>query len=244
MITWSSRTSAGRWLAASGTPGTTLVTFGPLQFEAYARLRFVPDPVRRGQQESDQDLPDDHPSELDRVRRALRVLAAFTTTPDDCWFAVWDGYPGSLDLPAGLPRLALPHRRYGLLHGALADVDRWEEAVGSRFAVAPAFVWPADHAWCLAADVDPHWAGLGARGGRRDDPAARARPGRRPGRPDRAATHVPLTDVGLPACAAAQKSFGRKCPSRSRLSMPSRLCPVSSGMRRKTKIHAATLKAA
>jgi hypothetical protein len=23
-------------------------------------------------------------------------------------------------------------------------------------------VWPADHAWCIANDVDPHWAGIGA----------------------------------------------------------------------------------
>lgn len=26
----------------------------------------------------------------------------------------------------------------------------------------PAFVWPADRAWCLASDIDPHWAGIGA----------------------------------------------------------------------------------
>jgi len=26
----------------------------------------------------------------------------------------------------------------------------------------PAFIWPADHAWCIANDVDPHWAGIGA----------------------------------------------------------------------------------
>jgi len=25
-----------------------------------------------------------------------------------------------------------------------------------------AFVWPADHRWCFASDVDPHWAGIGA----------------------------------------------------------------------------------
>jgi hypothetical protein len=25
-----------------------------------------------------------------------------------------------------------------------------------------AFIWPADHAWCVANDVDPHWAGIGA----------------------------------------------------------------------------------
>jgi hypothetical protein len=26
----------------------------------------------------------------------------------------------------------------------------------------PAFLWPADHTWCVANDVDPHWAGIGA----------------------------------------------------------------------------------
>ena len=26
----------------------------------------------------------------------------------------------------------------------------------------PAFIWPADHAWCIANDVDPHWIGIGA----------------------------------------------------------------------------------
>jgi hypothetical protein len=27
---------------------------------------------------------------------------------------------------------------------------------------APAFVWPAGHTWCVAADIDPHSAGIGA----------------------------------------------------------------------------------
>jgi hypothetical protein len=26
----------------------------------------------------------------------------------------------------------------------------------------PAFIWPADRAWCVANAVDPHWAGIGA----------------------------------------------------------------------------------
>ena len=90
------------------------------------------------------------------------MLAAFTSTPHDCWFAVWDGYAGSLDLPAGLPLLELPHRRYGLLNGDLAGLDRWKEAVGSDSPDPPAFVWPTDQQWCFASDVDPHWAGVGA----------------------------------------------------------------------------------
>ena len=32
------------------------------------------------------------------------------------------------------------------------------------FAVPPpAFIWPADRSWCVALDVDPHYAGIGAR---------------------------------------------------------------------------------
>lgn len=167
-LAWSSSTDAARWLVDAPVPWHRLVTFGPDGFAAYARLRYVPDPVGAGQAESDQDLPDDHPSELEQVRRALEVLAGFTGTPEDCWFGVWDGYPGSIDLPAGLPLVDVVHERhgwvvrsYGLLRGRVSDLDRWSEVAGG-FLAAPAFVWPADHHWCLASDVDPHWAGIGA----------------------------------------------------------------------------------
>ncbi len=163
-ITWTRETSVGDWLGASGTPWSQLVGFGPAGFDAYARLRFIPDPDpgRPGQTESDAELGDLHPSDLDQVRLALRVLAPFTGTPHDCVFAVWDGWGHGLEIPRGLPLLELPHRSYGLLRGSLADVDEWQRALGSDLAVGPAFVWPEDRRWCLASDVDPHWAGIGA----------------------------------------------------------------------------------
>ena len=169
-LSWSTSVDPGRWLFGTVVPWHRLVTFGPDRYEAYARLRFIPDPVRPGQAESDHDLPDDHPTDLEQARTALRVLAGFTQTPDDCWFAVWDGYPGSLDIPSGVPLLDVPHegfgvpvRRYGLLHGRLSDLDGWENVVG-RLPVPPAFMWPTDHRWCFACDVDPHWAGVGGEG--------------------------------------------------------------------------------
>jgi len=63
--------------------------------------------------------------------------------------------------------VVLPHRAYWLFRGPLADVGSWDGAQqwpGTRrlHQVEPAFVWPADHAWCVARDVDPHWAGVGA----------------------------------------------------------------------------------
>ncbi len=45
--------SAADWIAHSDLRWSQLVGFGPASFEAYARLRFLPDPVRPGQSEND-----------------------------------------------------------------------------------------------------------------------------------------------------------------------------------------------
>jgi hypothetical protein len=158
---WSDPTVAG-WLAESGTPWMQLVTFGPAGFDAYARLRFIPDPTRPGQQEADVELPEDHPSDLARAQLALHRLAAFTSTPDECYFGVWEGY-STIGLPPGVPLFDLPHRRYAVLRGSVRDIDGWSDDIGGGLAIPPpAFVWPADRRWCFASDVDPHWAGIGA----------------------------------------------------------------------------------
>lgn len=161
-ITWSSETSQGDWLGASGAPWWQAATFGPAGFAAYARVRFIPDPDEPGSAEADVELADTHPSDFTQMRVALGVLARFTRTPQDCWFAVWEGWGHVPEVPRDLPRLELPHRRYGLLRGGLAEVGTWPDALGTRMTVGPAFVWPADRRWCLASDVDPHWAGVGA----------------------------------------------------------------------------------
>jgi hypothetical protein len=141
-----------------------LVTFGRAGFEAYARLRFIPDPTRPGQDEADVQLPDDHPSDLDQARRALDHLGRHTATPDRCYFCIWDGY-GSFPASASRgdpPLLHLPHRSYALMEGPLDALRTWEAAWPTSPLVPPALVWPADHRWCFVKDVDPHWAGIGA----------------------------------------------------------------------------------
>jgi hypothetical protein len=65
------------------------------------------------------------------------------------------------------PKVVVPNRAYFLFRGSASDFGDWgaaDEWAGQprQHMPAPAFVWPADHAWCLANDVDPHWAGIGA----------------------------------------------------------------------------------
>lgn len=185
------------WIAHSNLPAAQLIRFGPAGFEAYARLRLLPDPAHPGQSENDAEEED---WRVDQLPRLLAALARHTTTPDDCYFCVWEGFgrdtvhtttdtavyvhsdtsrfvplaarPGLAPAPpAGstthLPRVVVPHRAYWLFRGPLADVGTWNTAQGWPSAyrldnTEPAFVWPADHAWCVTSDVDPHWAGIGA----------------------------------------------------------------------------------
>ena len=65
------------------------------------------------------------------------------------------------------PKVVVPNRAYFLFRGSVSDFGNGgaaEEWPGQpRLHMPdPAFIWPADHAWCVANDVDPHWAGIGA----------------------------------------------------------------------------------
>jgi hypothetical protein len=156
-------TSPARWLVDSGLPWHQLVTFGPAGFEAYARVRFLPDPAYPGQSENDADSGD-RPLWIVSIRRALTLLAAFTDTPDECYFCFWEGMPMPILTPAVLqgPMVSVPNRRYALFTGRLADGIARHPREATHGADWPAFVWPADRRWCLTSDVDPHWAGIGA----------------------------------------------------------------------------------
>jgi hypothetical protein len=88
-------------------------------------------------------------------------LRPATTTPERCWFAVWEGFASSV-VPAGLkPKLELPHRSYhvftGPIEGALTSY-----AAESFVHQSANLWWPADHAWCVATEVDHAWTYVGA----------------------------------------------------------------------------------
>ncbi|WP_201787283.1 hypothetical protein [Actinoplanes sp. TFC3] len=155
--------SAAAWLYATDVGPTRLITFGPASFPAYARLRYLPDPIRPDMRESDVRLPYLRPTEIDMARTALEALADYSSSTRDCYVCVWAG-GATFRNPAltGRNMVDLQYRRYVLFTGTLGDLAGWSDLFTSEVHSAPAFVWPADHAWCFASDVDPHWAGIGA----------------------------------------------------------------------------------
>lgn len=113
------------------------------------------------------------------TRSALaRVLARCTSTPERCWFGVWDGY-GQLragsstamvfdergherhDLPGLAPADVLaarpvraPGRDYLLLRGPLSSLDAIAEGLGRQ---SPNVWWPEDRAWFVISEIDFTW---------------------------------------------------------------------------------------
>jgi hypothetical protein len=154
--------SAASWLNESGTGDWwQLVTLGPAGFDAYARLRFIPDPQWSGQSEADV-VPEDLESDVDQISEAMRALVRFTSTPDDLYFCFWVGYPGVVPVGTSPPMVRLPNREYLLFRGSVQDLSESIANSDDPYPpYSPAFVWPADHKWCITSDVDPHWAIVG-----------------------------------------------------------------------------------
>jgi hypothetical protein len=64
------------------------------------------------------------------------------------------------------PKVVVPNRTYSLFRGNISDLGDWSVddtwTQPPRPDTPPAFVWPADRAWCISNDVDPHWIGVAA----------------------------------------------------------------------------------
>lgn len=62
------------------------------------------------------------------------------------------------------PRLRLPHRDYILFAGPLAEAGRWGAAPYAldipRDINSPNLLWPADHSWFVATEIDQDWTGV------------------------------------------------------------------------------------
>ena len=162
--------SHAAWLTDRIEPWEQLCAWGPPVFAAAARL-FHGDPG---------DPPD--PGELmnlegdlddDQLRTLVEVLARHTTTRGDCFFGLWDGFgdieggtpPGFAAAARAAPRVRIPGRTYLLFRGPLADAGVWGAAELTpgwpRRINSPNLMWPADHAWFVATEIDLPWTGVG-----------------------------------------------------------------------------------
>lgn len=81
------------------------------------------------------------------------VLAAFTTTPEQAYFCLWDGHGDDLTQAlASRPwRVRAEHRAYHLLTGRVAAVTDLVSEASYRGA---SLWWPRDRAWLVATEID------------------------------------------------------------------------------------------
>ncbi|WP_280305550.1 hypothetical protein [Nocardia neocaledoniensis] len=156
--------AAAAWLLEQEMPWQRLAARGPAGYQKYARLRFVPDPGFPGQRLNDVGFGPPNLSEKQQIGIALETLGRYTSTPEACYFALWNGR-STITIDTA-PPFEIPHRDYWLLHGGLADFADWNSDDPGRWPYGdcpdPAFIWPADRAWCVTDDVDPHFASIGA----------------------------------------------------------------------------------
>lgn len=162
-----------RWSSVAAANGRTM--YPAAQWEVISSNRSVPGGPRGRGFPGAPELGHLNQRSLSAV---CQLLAPHTTTAEQCWFALWDGRawmhaagasmmpkpsrdstavtlaPRQLDLSA--PRFALPYRSYYLFGGALQDAVRlgyWVTADSFR-PQSPNLMWPNDHAWCLASEID------------------------------------------------------------------------------------------
>jgi hypothetical protein len=142
-----------RWLLQPGVDWWDLVRFGPPGFEVYVRIAVA---VASGG-DGDGDGDDDDGQGEDAVRAALAVLADHTTTPAVASAAIWEGWTGRGPIPAA-PRVDIPNRAMLLFTGPVSELRdapalAWYGSARDDHQ-EPHLVWPDDHAWCLACEVD------------------------------------------------------------------------------------------
>jgi hypothetical protein len=91
----------------------------------------------------------------------VAMLRGRTSTPDRCWFCVWEGY-GSIDYPRVLRKVVHEARSYGLYGGpietALVSLDGLRRTGATP---SPNLWWPDDQAWIVATEIDFAWTYVG-----------------------------------------------------------------------------------
>lgn len=119
------------------------------------------------EQEDPQGVCDHPPAVGSLAPRQLAVtlaqlLADYTTVPQDCFFAIWEGWGGLVVPETGTASFSIPHRRMLLLTGPVTAVGATLEGPEPIPHQSPNLWWPADRAWCVATEIDFNTTYLGA----------------------------------------------------------------------------------
>jgi len=112
--------------------------------------------------------PDDGSLPQELMTPITAALGDHTATPERWWFAVWKGWAVVWDDPViqASPTFGVPHREYHLLTGPLETAA---DGVIEDGYWSAQLIWPDDHAWCLATEVDLDTTYLGCSEACRDD---------------------------------------------------------------------------
>jgi hypothetical protein len=74
---------------------------------------------------------------------------------------MWIGFADVQAVIHQAPRFELPAREYGLLKAPMTALHRIIESPHA-IRTGPSLWWPADHAWCVATEVDFRWTYVAA----------------------------------------------------------------------------------
>ena len=96
---------------------------------------------------------------IELANALIPLVGPATTTPDRCWFAVWDGW-GGMDDQGVAARLEHPGRTYLVAPGPVEDAATTVDDQRLHFQSASIW-WPEDLAWCVATEVDYAWTYVG-----------------------------------------------------------------------------------
>jgi hypothetical protein len=139
-----------RWAEIATTTGRRLgptTQYGELiDWRADAKAQSPPVPWRE---------PNRGSLEFDECRAMAEVLARHTSTPERCWFCLWEGYGTAWttlnDLARVAPRVWLEHRACLLFRGPVSAATTFREPPWFQ---SPTLWWPEDRAWCVASELD------------------------------------------------------------------------------------------
>ena len=140
-----------RWSTVASWTGRTVHPL--MQFERIADLSERPGDIYKNPPWG--SLPRHGSIPEAECRTLVDALREFTSTPDLCYFCLWEGY-GNIDtsLYKAGSRVSAPGRDHLLFSGPMDSVMSFLASEVPFWGGSPSIWWPEDRAWCVATDID------------------------------------------------------------------------------------------